>query len=226
VKKIGLVGGMSWESTDTYYQLINRGIRDRLGDLNSAEMLMYSLNFADVEEHQRNGNFLVAANKILHAAGELERAGAEGIFICSVTGHEGADYIQSKISIPLIHIADCINPYIEDYGRVGLIATVYTMERGYFKSRLIPEVIVPEEEDRRYISSVIYNEISQGIILESSAERYRQIIKKLIVNGAEAIIYGCTEIGLLVNHADACVPVYDTTIIHCQAAIDFTLGTS
>jgi aspartate racemase len=215
---------MSWESTDTYYQLINRIVRDKLGELNSGQILMYSLNFADIEPHQRIGNWQVAANRIMKAAVELERAGADFIVICSVTGHEGADSIQDNIGIPLLHIADCIKSKLIGLKTIGLLGTLYTMELGYFKSKLKPKVIVPELWERQFVSNTIYNEISQGAILDRSRRKYIEIISNLAKKGAEGVILGCTEIPLLIKQADVNIPVFDSVKIHCEEAVNLMLG--
>lgn len=224
MKTIGLIGGMSWESTDTYYQLINRKVRDKLGTLNSADILMRSLNFAEIEGLQRAGRWVEVADLIGWHAWKLEEAGADCICICSVTGHEGTGIIKKYLRIPLIHIADCVNDVTEGHKKLGLLGTVYTMEKDYFKSQINAEVVIPNKEDRKFISDVIYCELTLGILKHESRQRFKEIIKKLILAGADGIVLGCTEIPLLVHPSDSCVPMYDATYVHSMAAVDYALG--
>ena len=223
MRTIGLIGGMSWESSDIYYQEINRLVRNRLGGLHSASLLMYNFDFEEVNRHQREGRWNFASEIIMAEAFNLQRAGADCIVICSVTGHNKVDNYQGYISIPLIHIADCVNERIEGLTTVGLMGTKYTMELDYFKSKLNSQVIIPSKEDREFINHTIYDEISQGIISSKSRLRFYDIINRLEGNGAEGVILGCTEIPLIVNTDEYRIPIFNTIEIHCKAAVDFAL---
>ncbi len=224
MKTIGLIGGMSWESSVIYYQLINREIRDRFGGLSSANIVMHSLNFAEIEEYQRTDQWKKATKIIGDSAMCLDVVGAHCVVICSVTGHEGTDKIQKRISIPIIHIADCINEKIKGMKKVGLLGTIHTMEKKYFKGRINAKVIIPNKEDRKFVSDVTYYEIDIGIISEKSRQRYIEIINKLEHDGAEGVILGCTEIPLLIQQEHVDIPVFDSITIHAKAAVDFALG--
>lgn len=230
IKTIGLVGGMSWESTLLYYKIINEDVRKRLGGLNSAKILLNSINFIDLEPHQREGRWSDAASVILDASQKLEVAGAEVILICSNTGNEAADYVQSMLNIPVIHIADVTAKKIIDKGlkKVALLGTKYTMEKDYIKKRMETKyglkVLTPNLKDRILVNSIIYDELCMGIIKKESKEEYLRIIDNLIKKGAQAVILGCTEIPILISQNDLNIPVFDTTELHAISAVDFSLS--
>lgn len=225
MQTIGLIGGMSWESTAEYYRLLNQGVRDRLGPTASAQCLVWSFNFADIEELQHQGDWIGLAAQMVDAARRLESAGAELILICTNTMHRMAPEIEAAVSIPLLHIADPTAEQVKaaGYSKVGLLGTAYTMEHDFYKGRLARqhglEVIVPEESDRATVHRIIYEELVTGKIVPKSREAYRGIIARLVASGAQAIILGCTEIMMLVGKQDSTVPIFDTTAIHVAAAI-------
>ncbi|MFK7893878.1 MAG: aspartate/glutamate racemase family protein [Granulosicoccus sp.] len=225
MKKIGLLGGMSWESTELYYRLINEGIRDRLGGLHSACIAMVSVDFHEIEVLQRDGDWVGAAEKLSEAAKRVEAAGADFLLICTNTMHIVADEVQSAVSIPLLHLADATALQISanEMKRVGLLGTAFTMRQEFYKARLSEnhgiEVLVPDEADIDVVHQVIYEELCLGVIREESRQAYLRIIDKLKQQGAEAVIAGCTEIGLLVQQEHTSVPLFDTTAIHAQAAV-------
>jgi aspartate racemase len=229
MKTIGLVGGMSWESSKEYYHLINKLVKEKLGGLHSAKSVMYSFDFADLEETQRSSNWDQATTLMVYAAKRVEAAGADFILLCSNTGHEGADIVQQKIGIPLLHIADVTGEEIKALGlnKVGLLGTKYTMTKDYIKGRIEKKfginVIVPKKEDIEVINKIIYEELCQGIIKDESREKYKIIMNKLVLEGAQGIILGCTEIPLLVNSDDCSVPIFDTTLIHAKVAVELAL---
>ncbi|KPV98266.1 Aspartate racemase [Pseudoalteromonas sp. P1-9] len=229
MKTIGLLGGMSWESTLNYYKAINQGVKAALGGLNSAEILLYSINFDHIEKLQRAGEWQKMGDMLAKSAQDLEAAGAHCLLICTNTMHKVAHQIEENISIPLLHIADATAAQLiqDDISRVGLLGTAFTMEQGFYKNRLTEkfgiDVIVPNQEDRDCVHNVIYNELCLGEINLESKERYLSIINKLHRQGAQAIILGCTEIALLVSQNDTEIPLYDTTGIHADAAVKFAL---
>ena len=228
MKTIGLIGGMSWESTAEYYRLINEEVKQRLGGLHSAKCVLYSVDFEEIEIYQRKGEWEKAARILTDAASRLQLAGADFIIICTNTMHKVADEIQAGIKIPILHIADITAQKVLSCGieRVGLLATIYTMEQDFYKSRLEAKgikVLIPKERDRLIVNKVIYNELCLGKIVEESRAEYKRIIEDLIAQGAEGIILGCTEIGLLVKSEDATVPLFDTTLLHALGAVDFAL---
>jgi aspartate racemase len=230
VRTIGLLGGMSWESSIEYYRLLNEAVRDRLGRLHSAECLMWSVDFAAIERLQREGDWDEAASRLAAIAQRLEGAGAECLVLCTNTMHRLADQVQAAIGIPLLHIADATARRVKAAGidTVGLLATRYTMEQDFYRGRLAERhglhVIIPPEPDLTLVHDVIYDELCQGRVLDSSRENYRRIIAELEAAGAEGIIYGCTEIDLLVGPADATVPVFDSTRIHVEEAVEWALA--
>jgi aspartate racemase len=231
MKRIGLLGGMSWESSAEYYRLINEATRDRLGGLHSADCLLRSVDFVDVERLQRVGDWDRAGVLLAAEAGAMEHAGAELLVLCTNTMHRVADAITGAIGIPFVHIADTTAEAVRERGltTVGLLATAYTMEQDFYVGRLRDvhglEVLVPAEPDRRIVHDVIYQELCVGAILDASRSEYRRIIRELAERGAEAILLGCTEIDLLVGPQDAPVPVFDTTRLHAQRAVDLALET-
>ena len=228
MKTIGLIGGMSWESTVPYYRLINEGVKRRLGGLHSARIVMHSVDFHDIEELQRTGRWDEAGTILGAAARSLEAAGADCIVLCTNTMHRVAPAIRAAATIPLLHIADATAVRIREAGirTAGLIGTRFTMEQDFYRGRLEQNgltVLVPEQSDRDLVHRVIYAELCLGTIRDESREHYRAIIGRLVAAGAGGIIFGCTEIGLLVSQADASVPVFDTTAIHAECAVDFAL---
>lgn len=224
MKTIGLLGGMSWESTVSYYQTINRTVGDRIGGLHSAEILLYSVDFRDVERLQRAGRWEEAGELLSNAARTLESAGAGFLVLCTNTMHRVAPQIEASVSIPLLHIADATAERISSSGltRVGLLGTRFTMEQDFYRGRLERRhglaVVVPPERDRESVHRIIYDELCRGRVLESSRSEYQRIISGLVASGCEGIVLGCTEIGLLVRPADAPVPVFDTAEIHAEKA--------
>lgn len=230
MKTIGLIGGMSWESTVPYYRLINEGVKQRLGGLHSAQLILYSVNFAEVEHLQRMGHWTAAGELLAQAARRLQDAGAEGLVLCTNTMHKVAEAIESAVRIPLLHIADPTAVHIRRVGldKVGLLGTRFTMEQSFYKDRLTNrhglQVIVPSVPDRETVHRVIYQELCQGLVQESSRAQYRNIMADLVAQGAQAIILGCTEISLLVGPEDASVPLFDTTAIHAMHAVEWALS--
>lgn len=230
-KVIGLIGGMSWESSAEYYRIVNERVRDRLGGLHSARCLMWSFDFAEIEALQHAGRWDDATALMIDAARRLERGGADLVVICTNTMHRMADQVQAAIGLPLLHIADPTADRIRAAGlrRVGLLGTAFTMEQDFYKGRLVQkhglEVLVPDDADRATVHRVIYDELVQGRIEDASREAYRGVIARLVERGAEAVILGCTEIMLLVRPEDSPVPLYDTTAIHAEAAVELALST-
>jgi len=227
---LGLIGGMSWESTAVYYRLINQEVRARLGPLRSAELLLYSVDFGPIEAMQREGRWDDAAGHLAAAARRLEAGGAECIVLCTNTMHKLAEQIAAATPLPLLHIADATGRAAVAAGarRVGLLATAYTMEQPFLKERLAQrfglEVLVPDPDERREVHRIIYDELCAGVVRDASRQAYRRVIESLCARGAQAIVLGCTEIALLVGADDAPVPVLDTTALHAAAAVDFALG--
>jgi aspartate racemase len=230
MKTIGLIGGMSWESSAQYYRIINQEVRRRLGTLHSAQSLMRSVDFGQIEHLQRAGDWDALAVHMVDAARSLERGGADIVVLCTNTMHRMAPAITAAVSIPMLHIADPTAQAILKAGhrKVGLLGTAFTMEQDFYKGRLTEqfglEVIVPDTADRAVVHRVIYGELTAGEVMETSREAYRTVIARLIARGAEAIILGCTEIMLLVGEADSAVPLFDTTTLHALAAVDWALS--
>ncbi len=228
MKTIGLIGGMSWESSVEYYRIINEEVKNRLGGLHSARCLLYSVDFAEIERYQAEGDWDSAGKILGEVASSLEKAGAEFIVICTNTMHKVIDFIEAKITIPVLHIADATANQIKrsNLTTVGLLGTKYTMEQDFYKSRIERNgirVLVPHDTEREIINRVIYEELCLGNIKQSSREYYKEVIKNLVANGAEGIILGCTEIGLLVKQEDSVVPLFDTTEIHAIESINKAL---
>ena len=227
---IGLLGGMSWESSAQYYRLINEGVRDRLGGLHSARCLMWSVDFAEIAELQHEDRWVEATSVVIEGAERLRAGGADFLLICTNTMHRMADEVQAAVDLPLLHIADPTAERIRSSGfnRIGLLGTAFTMEQDFYKGRLASrhglEVLVPDAADRADVHRVIYDELVKGRVAETSREAYRQIIDRLVRQGAQAIIMGCTEIMLLVKPEDSAVPLFDTTALHAEAAVDWALG--
>ncbi len=230
MKTIGLIGGMSWESSAEYYRLLNQGVRDQLGPTASARCLLWSFNFAEIEALQHAGNWDELTALMTDAGIRLELAGADVLLICTNTMHRMAAAVQSAVSIPLLHIADPTAQSIKAVGlsTVGLLGTAFTMEQDFYKGRLVQKhglkVIVPSDEDRATVHQVIYKELIAGKLLPGSREAYRAIIARMADRGAEAVILGCTEIGLLIGHEDSPVPIFDTTALHAAAAVEAALA--
>ena len=223
MKTIGLIGGMSWESTVTYYQIINETIKNRLGGLHSAKCILYSVDFDEIEKYQTRGEWDKSADVLSEAAQALERAGADYIVICTNTMHKVVPEIGRRIHIPILHIADMTAVQLKKQGirKVGLLGTKYTMQQDFYKNILIRqgiEVIVPNDDDVDVVNHVIYDELCLGKIFEKSKAAYLDIIHKLARNGAQGIILGCTEIGLLIQQSDTDIPLFDTTLIHAEQA--------
>lgn len=230
MKTIGLIGGMSWESTVVYYQYLNRMARERLGGLHSAKLLMWSFDFAEIEALQASGDWQAATAAMVEAARNIERGGGDCIVICTNTMHKMAGDVQDAVDIPLIHIADATAAAIKSDGadRPLLLATRYTMEQDFYKGRLKErhgiDVTVPDDAGRTVVHDVIYDELCQGVVSTASKARYLDIVGAATQAGADSVIFGCTEVGLLVEPADFEVPVFDTTLLHAKAAMDFALG--
>ena len=224
MKTIGVIGGMSWKSSLEWYRLANELVHDELGCYHSARVLLDSLDFAEVEAFQAKGDWRGAGELLAKHAQGLEAAGADLVVICANTMHIVADEVQSAITIPLLHIADAVSDAIlaEGISTVGLLGTAFTMERPFYRERLAENgvtALIPNEEDRRLVHSVIYGELVHGVLNPESRQRYREVINRLVEDGAQGIILGCTEIELLVSAEDSPVPVFPTTAIHVRAAI-------
>jgi len=228
LKTIGLIGGMSWESTVTYYKIINETVKEKLGGLHSAKCILYSVDFQEIEECQANGNWEKSGEILGEAAYNLEKAGADFIVICTNTMHKVVNQIKEKISIPILHIAEMTAEKILEKGlkNIALLGTKYTMEQDFYKSKLIEKginVIIPDKNDIEIINEVIYDEICLGIINSNSKKKFLEIVDKLRNKGAEGIILGCTEIGLLIKNEDTDVPLFDTAIIHAEQAAIYSI---
>jgi len=229
VKTIGLIGGMSWESSIEYYRIINETAKAKLGGLHSAKSMMYSVDFAEIEILQHQGKWAEAAQTLIDAARNLENGGADFIVLCTNTMHKVAEDIQANVKIPLLHIADATAQLVKDSGiqKIGLLGTRFTMEEEFYKGRLSQKyglsVIVPNAQEREIVHRVIYDELVVGKIQQHSKEQYIGIIEQMVSLGAEGVILGCTEIGLLVHQKDSRVPLFDTTRIHAEAAVEYAL---
>jgi len=228
MKTIGLIGGMSWESSSEYYRIINEEVKQRLGGLHSAKCILYSVDFEEIEICQRNGEWEKTARLLTDVARGLEAAGADFIVLCTNTMHKVADEIQAGIHIPLLHIADITAQQVLSKGMkvMGLLGTRYTMEQDFYKSRLETQgirVLVPKEADRIIVNTVIYDELCLEQINDESRAKYERIIEDLIEQGADGIILGCTEIGILVKPEDSKVPLFDTTLIHAIGSVNYAL---
>lgn len=223
MKTIGLIGGMSWESTVTYYQVINETIKRELGGLHSAKILLYSVDFDEIEKYQASGEWDKSADVLSDAAERLERAGADFIAICTNTMHKVVPQMKERIGIPIVHIAEATADKLKEHGitTVGLLGTKYTMTQDFYKDKLIQagiRVIIPDDNDVETVNAVIYDELCLGNIIPASKDKYLEIIRKLEDAGAQGVILGCTEIGLLVNQKDVELQVFDTTLIHAEKA--------
>lgn len=229
MKTIGLIGGMSWESSLEYYRIVNETVKEKLGGLHSCKCLMYSVDFGVIEALQHQNKWDELTKLMIEAAQNLKHGGADFIVICTNTMHKMAPEIETATGLNVLHIADVTGAAIskDQIQKVGLLGTRFTMEGDFYKKRLKDnydiEVIIPEDADRQIIHDIIYNELCLGIIKDDSRQKYIDIINKLCANGAEGIILGCTEIPLLIKQSDVLIPVYDTTKIHAESAVDFAL---
>ena len=230
MKIIGLIGGMSWESSNLYYQIINRKVKEVLGDSHSCECIMYSVDFAEISDLQRQGDWDLLTERMIDIAKKLEAAGAEIIVICANTMHKMADAVERHLSVPLLHIVDATAEEIQKkkYKKLGLLATKYSMEEDFlkarFKSKFDIDIIIPDVADRADVHRIIYDELVKGIITDESKQTYLKIIEKLTQNGAEAIIAGCTEIELLIQPDDIGVHLFRTAKIHAEKAVEIALS--
>ena len=228
MKTIGLIGGMSWESTVTYYQILNETVKQKLGGLHSAKILLYSVDFDEIEKYQSSGEWEKSAEALSQAAMNLEKAGADFIVICTNTMHKVAPRIQSHISIPIIHIAEATADELIKRGisRVALLGTKYTMTQDFYKDKLLKagiDVVIPDLAGIETVNDIIYKELCLGIISEASKKKYLEIIDELAEQGAQGVILGCTEIGLLIQQTDTGLPVFDTTRIHAIKAAELSI---
>jgi aspartate racemase len=229
MKTIGLIGGMSWESSIEYYRIINQEIRKALGGVHSAKSVMVSLDFGEIEELQMKGDWEEATRVLVQSAREVEKGGADFLLICTNTMHLMADEVQAGVNIPLLHIADATARAVKDQGlkSVGLLGTRFTMEKEFYRGRLEKThqlgVVIPDQAGREFVHNVIYDELVQGLIKDDSRQGYQEVIQDLVKDGAEGIVLGCTEIGLLVKKENVPVPVFDTMEIHALAAVDAAL---
>ncbi|WP_048607041.1 aspartate/glutamate racemase family protein [Providencia rettgeri] len=230
MKTIGLIGGMSWESTLLYYQQLNEGIKQHLGGLHSAKIILYSVDFAEIEHYQANGQWDLAAQCLAEAGNRLKLAGADFLVLCTNTMHKVATAIEMETNLPLLHIADATGERIVQYGlkKIGLLGTSFTMEQPFYKDRLTNkfnlDVLTPNLNDRKIIHEIIYNELCLGKINQASKKEYQRVMSSLVQQGAEGIIFGCTEITLLVNEKDTTAKLFDTTAIHAQKAVEIALS--
>lgn len=228
MKTIGLIGGMSWESTVTYYQIINRVVKDKLGGFHSARCLLYSVDFHEIEACQSSGDWEMCAAILAEAAQRLEQAGADFIVICTNTMHKVAPQVQAAVSVPILHIAEATAQELRKshIHKVGLLGTIYTMEQDFYKAKLQEagiEVLIPEEEDRQRVNYIIFQELCLGVLDDNSRQTLLAVIDKLAQQGAQGIVLGCTEIGLLVQQQDTDLPLFDTALIHAQKAALYSL---
>lgn len=231
MQTIGLLGGMSWESTVTYYQIVNQVVKERLGGLHSAKCILYSVEFDEIERCQSSGDWDRSAEILAQAAQALERAGADFILICTNTMHKVYEPVQAAVSVPILHIADLTLSALQAQGirRVALLGTRYTMEQDFYKQRLLDgglEVLIPPAADRQEINRIIFQELCQGTISPASKATFLRVLEDLAAAGAEGAILGCTEIGLLISQGDTALPLFDTTLIHARAAAEIALGNS
>ena len=229
MKTIGMIGGMSWESSIEYYRIVNEAVKEKLGGTHSAKSVMVSVDFAEIEALQNAGDWEKATQVMIECAKQVEAGGADFLVICTNTMHKMADEVQASVDIPLLHIADATAEAVKAQGlhKVGLLGTSFTMEQEFYRGRLVErhglEVLIPEADDRQIVHRVIYDELVVGKIEAASKAKYARIIEKLVQAGAEGIILGCTEIGLLVKAEDSRVPLFDTTQIHALAAVEMAL---
>lgn len=229
MKTMGLIGGLSWESSVEYYRLVNEGVRERLGGLHSARLLLHSFDFHEIEQLQDQGRWADATARMIEAAESLRRAGADFLVICSNTMHRMAEEIQAAVPLPLVHIADATADAVARAGlsTVGLLGTRFTMDQDFYKGRLAGRhgvgVVTPDEPGRTVVHDVIYGELCRGVVRDASREAYRRVVAELRDRGAQAVVLGCTEISLLLRPQDTDVPLFDTTRLHAEAAVAFAL---
>lgn len=228
MKTIGIIGGMSWESTAEYYRIINEAVNRDLGRLHSGKILLYSVDFEEIEQLQHENKWQELSDLMIDAGHKLEKAGADLLLIATNTMHKFADKIQDEVSIPLLHIADATATKVltDRHFCVGLLGTKYTMEQDFYKQKLKERglaVLIPDEDERAFVHSVIYDELCKGKVLDTSREKYKKIIQNLANKGAQGIILGCTEIPLLIKQKDSPITVYDTTRIHAETAVELAL---
>jgi len=229
MKTIGMIGGMSWESSLEYYRIMNQAVKEKLGGFHSAQCILYSVDFDDVEKLQHQGDWESLTRLMIEAAQRVKKAGAGFLIICTNTMHKMADEVQGAVQIPLLHIADVTGGAVKANGqsRVGLLGTKFTMEQDFYKGRLKEihgiDVLIPEDKERQVIHDILYNELCLGEIKELSREKFQSIIQNLVKRGAQGVILGCTEIPLIVRQEDYEIPLYDTTALHAKAAVDFAL---
>jgi aspartate racemase len=230
MKTIGMIGGMSWESSSLeYYRIMNQAVKEKLGGFHSAPCILYSVDFDDVEKLQHQGDWESLTRLMIEAAQRVKKAGADFLVICTNTMHKMADEVQGAIQIPLLHIADVTAEAVKANGqsRVGLLGTKFTMEQDFYKGRLQEihgiDVLIPEDKERQVIHDILYNELCLGEIKELSKGKFQSIIQNLVKRGAQGVILGCTEIPLIVRQEDYEIPLYDTTALHSRAAVDFAL---
>ena len=230
MKTIGLIGGMSWESTQSYYQLLNQGVKNKLGGLHSAKIVLVSLDFAEIAVLQQQQDWPQMAEILIKAAKQVEAAGADYLLICTNTMHKLAKQVQAAVAIPLLHIADAVGENLiqHNFKKVALLGTQFTMEQDFYKQRLADkfaiDVLIPDAQGRETVHRVIYDELCKDVIKEESKAEYLTIIDNLTQQGAEAIILGCTEIALLVQQADTSIPLLDSTALHCAMALENSLN--
>jgi aspartate racemase len=229
MKTIGMIGGMSWESSLEYYRIMNQAVKEKLGGFHSARCILYSVDFDDVEKMQHQGNWESLTRLMIEAAQSVKKAGSDFLIICTNTMHKMADAVQSAVQIPLLHIADVTAEAVKANGqnRVGLLGTKFTMEQDFYRGRLKDlhgiDVLIPEDEERQTIHDILYNELCLGKIRKLSSEKFQSIIQNLVERGAQGVILGCTEIPLIVRQEDYKIPLYDTTSLHALAAVEFAL---
>lgn len=230
MKTIGLIGGMSWESSLEYYRIINEEVKKKLGGFHSGKIVMYSVEFAEIEKLQHEGNWDKATEFMIDAAQKVEKGGADFLLICTNTMHKMAEEVQQNINIPLLHMVDVVAEEIQAKGqkKVGLLGTRFTMEQDFYKGRLLEkheiEAIIPPLDERKIIHGILYNELCLGEIKKASKDKFRTIINNLVARGAEGIILGCTEIPLLIDQEDYEVSLFDTTTIHARAAVKYAIS--
>ncbi|MGN6170881.1 MAG: aspartate/glutamate racemase family protein [Solirubrobacteraceae bacterium] len=229
MKRLGLLGGMSWESSAHYYRLINEAVRDRLGGLHSADLVLRSIDFAEIEEMQRRGQWRGAGERLALEAGLLQAAGAELLVLCTNTLHKVVDTITARVDIPLLHIADASAEVLRAEGlhTVGLLGSAYTMEQDFYSGRLRDQhgltVLIPDDDDRRIVNDIIFQELCLGVMKQESRDAYRRVVTALVQRGAEGVLLGCTEIGLLLRPGDMDVALFDTARLHAERAVALAL---
>jgi len=229
MKKLGLIGGISWVSTIDYYRLINQGVNEKLGDLNFAECIIYSFNYQDIKNNNDTGNWDKTLQMLSDAALGMKGAGAEAIVLCANTMHKVADELEKKVQLPVIHIATVTAEAIVAGGltKVGLLGTKFTMEHAFFRDKLTDkgiDIVIPDDKDRDFIHYTVFEELGRNILKPETKSFYVDVINKLVVQGAQGVILGCTEIPMLISSADVSIPLFDTTVIHSKAAVEFALG--